>query len=540
MTEGAPVAPAEVALRTVGEWSVVAARAYARPFADVAVTATFTAPSGREWRHPGFYDGHGTWRVRFNPGEPGEWRVVIASWPEDAGLAWSGSFTVAGEAGRGFLRATPGTAWGFAYENGEPAFILGDTVYNLFGMAHCGADVAPFLRRRAEQGFNLLRARLPVSPFHPPAGVSDWQTRRTWPWGGSEQAPLFDEFNLDYFATVDRVIEAAEAIGIDFELIMEAWGFEYPFNSRQHFTAEWEELWLRYLIARYDAYRCAAIWTPLNEYEYYPLGQFRHTPVADRWLARIARWLKGTAAHGHPVAAHNGPRLPPFAERFAFDPGAVDVVLYQEWGTRDASRGWLAAGIEPLVREALAGWPGSAVLAEWGYERAPALDARVPSHDFCDPEHTRRGAWRGIFLGLGIIHGFEHTWGPWQVLDVDQPGLAYLLHARDFVREIMPFAALAPAPDLILRGPEGEGEAPLALASADGRHAAVYLPVVRSTHGQAQPGNSGAGRWRGHGCGARRRRQRAPLGLGAGGDGVAAQCASKHIRRITDSGRTTS
>ena len=35
------------------------------------------------------------------------------------------------------------------------------------------------------------------------------------------------------------------------EMIMEAWGFEFPFNHRAVFTAEYEALWLRYLIAHY-------------------------------------------------------------------------------------------------------------------------------------------------------------------------------------------------------------------------------------------------------------------------------------------------
>jgi hypothetical protein len=146
-------------------------------------------------------------------------------------------------------------------------FLFGDTTYNLFGMAQCGTDVSSFLHRRAEQGFNLLRVRLPVCPFHPPDAYSEWQTRRTWPWGGSEQAPRFDQFNLEYFHTVDQVVRIAEELGIGLEMIMEAWGFEFPFNSRQIFTVEWEELWLRYLIARYDAFTSTYFWTPLNEYE---------------------------------------------------------------------------------------------------------------------------------------------------------------------------------------------------------------------------------------------------------------------------------
>ncbi len=471
--------PETLARRTVGEWTLRTATPYREPFTDVTVDAVFTGPEGTRVSVPGFYDGDGTWRVRFNPGVAGEWQYAITSRPANAELHATGVVTVTEREARGFLRATPGEAWGFAWEDGTPALIFGDTVYNLFGFAHCGADVVPFLERRAAQGFNLLRVRVPVSPFHPPDGYNQWQTRRTWAWGGSEQSPRFDRFDLDYFATVDRVVQAAEATGIGLEIIMEAWGFEWPFNSRAWFTAEWEELWLRYLVARYDAYTATLFWTPMNEYEYYPNGDWNYTPVANRWMMRIGRWLKATAGHGHLIAVHNGPRLPPFAERFAADPEAVDAVLYQEWGTRDREDGWLAAGIEEKIAAAFAGWERSAVFAEWGYEREPAYAPLLPSHEHCDPDHTRRGAWRGAMTGLGIIHGFEHTWGPWMDLDTDQPGLQFLLHWRRFFTEIAPFALLHPAPALLAppTTPYLEGHAPHALASADVGTVVVYLPV---------------------------------------------------------------
>jgi hypothetical protein len=470
-------ATSSILQRSIYELALHSAQSYASPFADVTLDAIFTGPSGQTITIPGFYDGNQSWRVRFNPNEPGRWRYRTVSRPANADLDTSGEFEVTPQESRGFVRATPGQAWGFAYESGEPAFFLGDTVYNLFGMAHCGYPVDSFLQRRAEQGFNLLRIRVPCSPFHPPRGDSDWQTRRTWAWGGSEQAPRFDLFNLDYFRTVDQVIQRCEALGLGIELIMEAWGFEFPFNSRQIFTPEWEELWLRYLIARYDAYNCIYFWTPLNEYEYYPNGDWHYKPVADRWAMRIARWIKGVAQHGHILAMHNGPREPAFARRFAADPEAVDAIMFQEWGTRDREQGWLAAGIEEQIGRSLDGWWGSAIFAEYGYERNPAFALNLPGHEFCDEEHTRRGAWRGAFCGLSVIHGFENSWGPWCLLEEDQPGLVYLLHFRRFFSEIVPFHRLRPAPERILSGPHELGHQPLALASAKADLMVVYLPT---------------------------------------------------------------
>jgi mevalonate kinase len=134
-------------------------------------------------------------------------------------------------------------------------------------------------------------------------------------------------------------------------------------------------------------------------------------------------------------------------------------------------------GIEESIDTALAGWPGSAVLAEWGYERNPAFDLNLPHHEFCDPDHTRRGAWRGAFRSLGVIHGFENSWGPWAKLDEDQPGMADLLLVRRFFHEVAPFAGLCPAPDAISGGETGVGERPQALATPERDLIAVYLPV---------------------------------------------------------------
>lgn len=478
-------------LRTVGEWALRAKRTYAAPYADVHLDVLFTAPSGRVATIPAFYDGEGTWRVRFNPNEVGDWRFRTVARLPDPGLEAEGAFTVVPNESRGFVKATPGQGWGFAYENGDPILVFGDTAYHLFAMAYEGLDVGSFLERRAEQGFNLLRVRFPVSRFHGPAGHNLWQTKRTWPWGGSEQAPRFDQINLDYFRTVDEVVRQVDALGLGLELIMEGWGFEFPFNSRQIFLPVWEQLWMRYLIARYDAFNATWFWTPLNEYEYYPNGDWNYKPVSDRWQLEAARWIKATAPHGHPVAAHNGPTLPPFAERFATDPTAIDLILFQEWGDRSEGACWLGTGIEESIDASLAGWGGSAVLAEWGYERNPAFDLNLPHHEFCDPDHTHRGGWRGAFRGLGLIAGFENSWGPWAVLDEDQPGLAYLLHLRRFFTEVVPFADLRPAADVVAGGDTATGHRPLALATAARDTVAVYLPTGGSV---TVRGNAAGGR----------------------------------------------
>ncbi|MEM2130072.1 MAG: DUF4038 domain-containing protein [Candidatus Bathyarchaeia archaeon] len=453
---------------------------YPNPFIDIVIDCEFVSPSNKKYVMPCFYDGNGTWKVRFSPNEVGEWSYKTIMAPKDLSLDASGYFMVEEpeKHTKGFLKTCPGKYWGLMYESGEPAFIFGDTMYNLFGVAFCGLEYETVLKRRVEQGFNLIRSRLQVSPYHPPAGYNDWQTRSTWPWQGSPQKPQFDRFNLEYFQTVDKVMRFAMHLGIGFEMILEAWGFEYPFNQRDIFIPEYEELWIRYIIARYDAFSSVYIWTLMNEYEYYPDGDWRYNESADMWAIRTGKFVKSIAPHGHPVAVHNGPTQPPFAQRFKTAPGVIDLIMFQCWGTTGEKDAWLAAGIEDEITSSMKDWKGSFILAEYGYERNPKLDERFPYHNNISPEHTRRGAWRGTFSATGIIHGWEHTWGPWWIPNKDQEGMRYLLILKNFFTKIVEFHKFKPDSEVVDQSFNYEfGKKPLAMSTSNKDTVIVYFPA---------------------------------------------------------------
>jgi len=466
--------------RSVLELDLKADEEYVNPFLDIVLDCRFKSPSGKEYVAPGFYDGQSTWRVRFSPNETGLWSYETVTNVKNSSLQSADEFEVTepAEPVRGFVKTCPRKYWGLEYESGEPCFILGDTMYNLFGVAFCGLDAESVLKRRAQQGFNLIRARLQVSPYHPPEGYSDWQTRSTWPWGGSPQKPRFDQFNLEYFQVVDNVMRLAADLGIGFEMIMEAWGFEYPFNQRDVFIPEYEELWMRYLIARFDAFSSVYVWTLMNEYEYYPDGDWRHNPEADLWAIRTGKYVKRIAPHGHPVAVHNGPHQPPFAHRFSRAVGVIDLIMFQTWGTTGERDAWLAAGIEDDIASSLEGWEGSFIFAEYGYERNPGFELRIPGHRYMNSERTRRGAWRGTFCGTGVIHGFENTWGPWWMPDKDQEGMKYLLILRDFFTRIVEFHRFKPEPEVIDQSVHYDpGTRPLCMTTQDNDAFLIYFPV---------------------------------------------------------------
>lgn len=474
----------QLVVREVGEWSLTSTTTYANPFTDVEVDAEFIDPDGGAHTLPGFYDGDGTWRVRFSPHMAGEWRYRIGSAPADHELAAEGSLTVApSEAGRGFLRATPDKAWGFSYESGEPMLLLGDTVYNLFAETFFDRDISGLLDRRKRQGFNLLRTSLLPQPLCPPNARAWWADRKISPWADNDGSPDFTRFDLDYFRAVDRTVRQVADAGLGLEMIIEFSLDRSPFLDPSQVTPEVEELWIRYVIARYDAYPSVYFWNLCNEYEYIA-HPTEPVPAADQWALRTARRVKELAAHGHPVAVHNRWEMPPFAQRFADDLDAIDVILYQVWGTTGESNAWLAAGIDEAIDTALAGWPGSAMNAEYGYETDPGLRDIIPIHQWLDPEHTRRGAWRSAFRALGVTAGFHQSWWGFGDYSKDQPGVAAITILRRFLLEIVNFAELRPAPQLLIEAQTCElGTRPAVLAvpgyPPDGGHHTVvaYLPV---------------------------------------------------------------
>lgn len=104
------------------------------PF-DLAVTATVTAPDGRQFKVPGFFDGDGNggmagnvFRVRVYADEAGTWRWTTASAVPGLG-GRSGSFscsgTLAGAFGEGPIVENPAHPRTFMHQQGGPLYLLG-------------------------------------------------------------------------------------------------------------------------------------------------------------------------------------------------------------------------------------------------------------------------------------------------------------------------------------------------------------------------------------------------------------------------------
>lgn len=148
---------------TVFELVLESQRDYENPFWDVDCAATFVSPSGAKKRADAFWDGGRTWRVRFCPGEIGEWRYeTTCSNPADGGLGGqAGRFECVAYTGdnplylHGPVRLSDNRRH-LAWTDGEPFFWLGDTAWNGALRAE-PRDWEAYLALRRKQGFSVIQ-----------------------------------------------------------------------------------------------------------------------------------------------------------------------------------------------------------------------------------------------------------------------------------------------------------------------------------------------------------------------------------------------
>src|SRR5215472_12101942 len=117
--------------QTVAKWDVFEASftgpSTGNPFTDVKLEAVFSQ-NNRTVLVPGFYDGEGTYKIRFMPDNEGEWqfRTRSSSAELDGG---SGSFTAVPPGPGNHGPVSVSNRFHFAYADGTPYLPFGTTCY---------------------------------------------------------------------------------------------------------------------------------------------------------------------------------------------------------------------------------------------------------------------------------------------------------------------------------------------------------------------------------------------------------------------------
>jgi hypothetical protein len=256
-------APASSAKETIEQWGLfeltLPGPSTGNPFKDVTLTAAFTLEH-RTVQVTGFYDGDGTYRVRFMPDAPGHWTFVTASSARELN-AHTGALTCTAPTTPG-NRGPVGVAhqFHFQYADGTPCFPFGTTTYAYLFTTDENAQAS--LSGMKEARFNKTRICVLPKPIGKGAQILPFPNTGADATGHGGTNDL-TRFNPAYFQLLEKRLLALQQANIEADLILfhpyDAWGYK-------SMGPEADDFYLRYAIARLSAYR-NVWWSIANEYD---------------------------------------------------------------------------------------------------------------------------------------------------------------------------------------------------------------------------------------------------------------------------------
>ena len=285
-------ARAAAAPQTVEQWKVweieLSGPKEGNPFVDVRLSAEFSNGAKRV-EVDGFYDGDGTYRVRFMPDRPGVWRYVTKSnrWPL-TGQSGTFAVTAATKGNHGPVRVSH--TYHFAYADGTPFRQIGTTIYNWIDTPEDVQEET--LKTLAASPFNKARMLLTPQPtpyrkeFAPPR----------WPFAGKPPHDWdFARFNPDFFRHYEQRLAQLRDLGVEADVILFNPYGKFGFETMD---ATADDRYVRYVVARFGAFR-NIWWSLANEYD------FLRTKTEGDW-DRMGALVQQCDPYGHLRSIHNG------------------------------------------------------------------------------------------------------------------------------------------------------------------------------------------------------------------------------------------
>ena len=226
------------------------------PYLDVQWSATFTQ-GDRAIVVPGFWDGAGTYRVRFSPPTPGEWRYETRSATPDLN-GKTGTFTATAPAGRNHGPVEIFDTFYLRYADGTPYHQFGTTCY---AWVHQTRELQEqTLSTLAASPFNKIR--FCVFPK-----IYEYNQNEPELFAFQKRADGKFDFNRPdpaFWRHFEQRILDLQKLGIEADLILwhpyDRWGFADMSDAE-------DDRYLRYCIARLGAFR-NVWWSLANEYDF--------------------------------------------------------------------------------------------------------------------------------------------------------------------------------------------------------------------------------------------------------------------------------
>ena len=294
------------------------------------------------------------------------------------------------------LRVSPNGRY-FTDGEGNPFFWLGDTAWPFFSQ-YSVSEAEHYLRRRAEQGFNVVKGVLawPLGTMYEQP-VPQPNPHGEFPWLDNNPATP----NPAYFDHVEHLVKVAAEYNL-FLNILPIWG--YHVNDIQLFTAETAHIYGAWLGERFKNFP-NVIWA---------LGGDRNPTGYEDIYRAMALGLR--EAHGGTQLMSFHPAGSRSSARFFHDDDWLDFNLIQTWG--ELFRVYSTV-ITDVVRT-----PNKPVIMDEGaYEAGPEYPLGPIT-----PLLVRRQAWWTLMAGGYYTYGHNDMWRvePGWIASLESPGAAQM------------------------------------------------------------------------------------------------------------------
>lgn len=422
------------------------------PPQDTELFVTFNSPSRQSHTVRGFWDGGDEWRVRFAPGEEGQWTFVTHAVPADGGLHdKAGTFRVSAPSGstrfdaHGPVRVSASGTF-LEHADGTPFFWLADTGWNA-ALKSTSEEWSDYLDVRSDQGFTAIQW---VATQWRAAPDGDRLGQRAFT--GHERI----EINAEFFQRLDEKVEALESAGL-LNVPVLLWaigsGSDPSVNPGVSLPEDQAVLLAQYMVARWQGQ--SSVWILAGD------GDYRGE-LAERWK-RIGREVFADVEHApalmHPGGMHwvHGEFLDEdWVDIHGYQSGHGDDVRTLRWMTDGPpSRDWDVEPLRPFINleppyenhiAYQSGQPISAAAVRravyWSLLNTPTAGVSYGGH----------GVW-GWDDGSGppVDHAGSGTPLPWREA-LEMPGARQMRHVADLFSSIA-FWRLRPAQEALLNQP---------------------------------------------------------------------------------------
>jgi len=264
------------------------------PYAGIKLYAKFS-DNDTTYKAPGFYDGNGTFKIRFMPDKEGKWTYTV----------YSNRDTLNGE--RGSFICTPPSpnyhgpvrvknTYHFAYADSSRFIPFGTTIYSwCFSPDSIRKET---IRTLKHSPFNKVRMLL-IPPYSKKFVKNGPFKLNNLPFQGTKNHFNFSRFNPTYFKRLGKCIRELRRIGVQADVILlnpydGGWGFE-------NLNFATDKRFVKYCVARFSAYR-NVWWSLANENSFIK-------SLTDKDWTKLFKVVKNEDPYNHLRSIHNAGRI---------------------------------------------------------------------------------------------------------------------------------------------------------------------------------------------------------------------------------------